>query len=119
MTVVACLHVAEYMRDVIHWVACIKADGRHGDGASQALVDEGASDEETMTFHAKYLSVGCVIIVMGADGDCGNDVQCRMLCAKRCAEARQCLRSQLADFSSKHIGKRVFVSCMYALSDVS
>ena len=43
------LCVVQDAQNITHWVACIKGDNCHGDG-------ESAVDDETMTFHAVYLS---------------------------------------------------------------
>ena len=93
------LRVVQDAQNITHWVACIKGDKCHGDG-------ECAIDEETMTFHAVYLSLGRMVMETIADGDCVLDVMCLMVGCVRDMASRRNLRSAMCAFALKHVGNR-------------
>ena len=108
------LHIVEDTREVNHWVACIKTNtgGSHGDG-------EVPSDEDTLTFHSLYFSLGRIVVVTIADGDCGLDVQSLMLGALRASRVRQRLRTELCDFALRHVGNRALIACLRSMGELT
>lgn len=105
------LRVVQDAQNITHWVACIKGDKCHGDG-------ECAIDEETMTFHAVYLSLGRMVMETIADGDCGLDVMCLMIGWPREMASRRSLRCELCAFALEHVGNRALVAAMHALAEL-
>ena len=108
------LHTVENYHEVNHWMACISANTgmRHGDG-------EVLRDEETPTFESVHLSLDRIVVPTVTDGDCGVDVQSIMLGVPRTRRFRDLLRTELCDFTIRHVGARALIACLFAVGDLS
>ena len=106
------LHAVEDARDINHWMAGIKTGGSHGNG-------ELARDDETVTFQAVYFSLERFVIPTVVDGDCGLDVQCLMLGARRHRDVRTTLRWELSTFFLRHTGNRALIASMFHMGEVA
>lgn len=69
-------HMPGEAQAINHWVACLRTAASQGDIPPD--IDESGTDE-TVTFAAQYLSVGGIVLLTVADGNCGLDVMCWML----------------------------------------
>ena len=109
------------LHEMNHWICRVETKNEHHNAlVSEAGTDFGELGEagaEEAEMVATYMSTGVTLIKTVADGACGIDVMCMILEKPRTDTNRNWIRGKLANYCSRHMGNRAFVSMFSQLGE--